>query len=163
MSWQEIKKTNLTNIDILCEFLELSIENRKKIITDSKFPLNLPLRLAKKIEKNRLDDPLFRQFVPLKDEEEQKEGFHVDPVAECEFKQGPNLLQKYAGRALLLCTKACAMHCRYCFRRHAVFQGDDLQFQKELQVIAEETSLTEVVLSGGDPLSLSNRKLRSRR
>lgn len=159
MSWQSIKKTNLTDAKILCDFLKLDLVKRKKILKNSAFPINLPLRLAKKIKKNTLDDPILRQFVPLIDEEEKKEGFHFDPLSENDYKKGPSFLQKYERRALILCTKACGMHCRYCFRRHTTFEIEDGDFQQACGLIAKDTSLTEVILSGGDPLSLSNRKL----
>jgi EF-P beta-lysylation protein EpmB len=159
MSWQAIKRTNLIDWDTLCDFLELDAQKRKKVLQRSHFPLNLPLRLARKIKKNTLEDPLLLQFVPLDKEQISVSGFRADPVEEaCCFK-APKLLQKYQGRALLLCTKACAMHCRYCFRRESPGLDGNTDFEQEIAQIAADPTLKEIILSGGDPLSLSNQKL----
>ncbi len=106
------------------------------------------------MEKGRLDDPLLRQFLPLVEEEVQNPLFVADPIADNAFRKSPKLLHKYHGRALLVCTSACAMHCRYCFRRHFDYETTDKFFQEELALIAEDSSLSEILLSGGDPLSL---------
>lgn len=126
----------------------------RSIVPKSHFPLNLPRRLAEKMEKGRLDDPLLRQFLPLVEEEVQNPLFVADPIADNAFRKSPKLLHKYHGRALLVCTSACAMHCRYCFRRHFDYETTDKFFQEELALIAEDSSLSEILLSGGDPLSL---------
>lgn len=161
MNWQAIKQTNFTDVEALSTFLELDGQQRAQLLKRSAFPLNLPKRLAQKIQKGTLDDPLLRQFVPLAQEDVQTPGFLCDPVSESSFHQGPRLLKKYAGRVLLLCTKACAMHCRYCFRRHGAADGKSHGFNEELRIIAADPAIQEVILSGGDPLSLSNSKLKA--
>src|SRR5690606_30138205 len=83
-----------------------------------KFPFLLPLRLASKIQKNTLDDPIFKQFVPTVLEERIASDFANDPVQDYVFKKAPKLLSKYRQRVLLLPSKACAMHCRFCFRQN---------------------------------------------
>lgn len=158
-NWYKIRKTNITNIDTLCDFLQLALPLRKKLLKASPFPLNLPLHIAHKIKKNTLDDPLLRQFVPLQEEDVEREGFVCDPVFETDYRLSPSLLSKYAARALLIPTQACGMHCRYCFRRHFPYAIGRDAFDKELALIAADPSLSEVILSGGDPLSLPNRRL----
>lgn len=158
-SWRSIQKENFVHLKQLLDFLELTIDQRKKISFDSNFVLNLPKRLADKIEKGTLNDPILLQFVPLKLEDETQEGFTLHPVQDDLFRSETRYLQKYKGRALLLTTSACAMHCRYCFRQNFDY-GTSVDFSKELAHIEQETSLHEVILSGGDPLSLSDQKLK---
>ena len=159
-TWLKIRRTNITCIDRLADFLQLDAPLRKQLLRKSAFPLNLPLHIAHKIEKNTLDDPLLRQFVPLAEEEIAVDGFGCDPVLESNYRLSPNLLKKYAARALLIPTQACGMHCRYCFRRHFDYTAGRISLEKEVQVIAEDSSISEVILSGGDPLSLPNNQLR---
>ena len=157
--WLKIRRTNFTDWKILSDFLELSCNKREHLLKTSHFPLNLPLHIAQKIKKKSLDDPLLRQFLPVKKEEETQEGFVFDPVSEQTFCKSPNLLSKYRSRALLIASRACAMHCRYCFRRHFPYEGGSTLFEKELELISQDSTLSEVILSGGDPLSLPNKPL----
>lgn len=157
--WKSILKTNFTQLDKLVDFLEISQENRRFLLQRSPFVLNLPLRLAQKIAKNNLDDPIFRQFVPLKEEEKTDPGFNKDPLDESAFKKEGKLLSKYPSRSLIITTSACAMHCRYCFRREYPYETERKDFQPEIETLKQDISLEEVILSGGDPLSLSNEKL----
>jgi len=107
------------------------------------------------------EDPLLRQFLPTLKEQEVSPLFLLDPVRDQEVRKAPKLLHKYYGRALLVTTGACAMHCRYCFRQHFDYATSDKMFEEELQEIANTPSLSEVLLSGGDPLSLSNANLQA--
>lgn len=93
--------------------MQLSPEQHQKILKNPQFGLNLPWRLAQKIPKGTLDDPILKQFLPTTEEAVEASGFNQDLVKDQEFRTETKLLQKYAGRALLVCTSACAMHCRY--------------------------------------------------
>src|SRR5262249_50807145 len=115
--WRQIQRNNFIHWEALADFLELTDEQRQSISRKSRFPLNLPLRLAEKIAKQTLDDPLLKQFLPHVDENQLHPDFKSDPVQDVSFRTAPKLLKKYEGRALLLCTGACAMHCRFCFRQ----------------------------------------------
>lgn len=157
-TWRDILRQNFTRLDLLADFLKLSSEQRKQLINRSDFPLNLPLRLAKKIQPGTLEDPILKQFVPTLHENEIHPDFVLDPVCDQTFRQSPKLLKKYQGRALLVCTSACAMHCRYCFRQNFDYEKEKL-FTEELDNLAKDISIQEVILSGGDPLSLSNERL----
>lgn len=157
MTWRQIQKTNFRSLKSLVEFLDLKLED---LGTSPRFPLNLPRRLANKIRKGDVTDPLLRQFVPLPEEGEEKLGFSSDPVEEASFCKSPKLLQKYQGRALILTTSACAMHCRFCFRQNFDYAQKGV-LDKELDLIRESPSIHEVILSGGDPLSLGNQDLRT--
>lgn len=157
MSWRTIQRKNFRKLSDLLSFLELS--DLSHLFTgSSSFPLNVPFRLAQKMQKKELHDPILRQFVPLEAEKIQTEGYKEHPMEEQRFRLCSRLLQKYQRRALLLTTSACAMHCRYCFRKNYPYETAP-QFTKELQILKKDPSLLEVILSGGDPLSLSNNSL----
>src|SRR5262249_29697776 len=105
---------------------------------------------------------LLLQVLPLGAEDELVPGFVSDPVGDDEARRAPGLLQKYEGRALLITTGACAVHCRYCFRRHYPYgeaprRLDD--WEPALEAVAADATLREVILSGGDPLMLTDARL----
>ncbi len=154
--WRQLQRQNYKDYHSLANFLELDEDIRKEILPQSNFILNLPKRLAEKIVKNTIDDPIFKQFVPLKKEQNDNQNFISDPVNDAQFRKSTRLLHKYNGRALLLTSSSCAMHCRYCFRKNMDYGTNSHFFDKELKIIKADTSLTEIILSGGDPLSLSN-------
>ncbi|MCP5492394.1 MAG: KamA family radical SAM protein [Chlamydiales bacterium] len=154
--WRQIQRSNITRHDQLIEFLK--IEKSAALINPS-FPLNIPLRLAQKMPKGTLDDPLIRQFIPLIEETHITPGFTPDPVGDRACQRTPKLLHKYNGRALLVTTSACAMHCRYCFRQQYPYETQIKDYIQELDIIARDDTISEVILSGGDPLSLSDHKL----
>ncbi len=126
------------------------------------FRLLVPRGFAALMEPGNPDDPLLRQVLPLPVEDEFHPGFSVDPVGDSRAALAPGLLQKYRGRALLVSTPACAVHCRYCFRRqypyaHAALSADG--GTAALAAIAANPTITEVILSGGDPLMLDDEPL----
>lgn len=132
-------------------------------VAEAKFGVRVPPEFLSAIVPGRLDDPLLRQILPLPDEEHDALGFTVDPVGDLGAMLRPGLLHKYHGRVLLIATGGCTIHCRYCFRRHFPYQeahasGED--FAQALDYIAGDVSIREVILSGGDPLVLSDRRLR---
>lgn len=157
--WRRILRSNFTNWRELSTFLELNEQQQSEIAIRPDFPLNLPLRLAQKIAKGTLDDPILRQFLPTHAEAKVMPGFAADPVGDEHCQKTSKLLQKYTGRVLLVCTSACAMHCRYCFRQNFDYDVDQKGFAKELEQIGEDPTIREVILSGGDPLSLSDTML----
>ncbi len=158
-SWQEVLRKNFTTIHALIRFLELSENDVAQLDLSSPFIVNIPLRLAEKIEKRNIHDPLFRQFVPLKEETIPHTGYSKDPVNDHSFQKEAKLLQKYYGRSLIITTSACAMHCRYCFRKNFPYETQEKGFEKELTLLRNDPSITEVILSGGDPLSLPDKTL----
>lgn len=128
------------------------------------FPLRVPQSYINKMRFGDMNDPLLRQVFPLIDEGLYVENFVNDPVGDSLATTAPGLLQKYHGRALLVTTGACAIHCRYCFRRHFPY-GDSnplaSQWLQTLITLRDDTSINEVILSGGDPLILNDSKLTS--
>lgn len=159
MLWRQIQRSNITSYSELIDYLELDENKQQFLLERPSFILNLPRRLAAKIQKNTLDDPILKQFVPLIDEKKITLGFVSDPVGDTLAQCSPQLLKKYKGRALLITTSACAMHCRYCFRKNYPYENSDKDLGKELKIIELDESIQEIILSGGDPLSLSNQTL----
>jgi EF-P beta-lysylation protein EpmB len=128
------------------------------------FPLRVPRSFVARMRPGDLADPLLRQVLPLAAELAHEAEYVADPVGERGALRARALLQKYRGRALLVTTSTCAVHCRYCFRRefpYAEQSGDAPRWSEALAAIRADTSLEEIILSGGDPLSLSNARLES--
>lgn len=126
------------------------------------FPLFVPREWARKIRYNDPLDPLLRQVLITEAEYLEVPGFEKDPVGDLASQTNPGLLHKYHGRALLITTGACAIHCRYCFRRHFPYQDAPKSIEAwnpSLQALREDDSIQEVLLSGGDPLTLVDSRL----
>ncbi len=126
------------------------------------FPLRVPQSYVNKMRAGDPNDPLLRQVFPLIAESYCAPNFVTDPVGDSDAIQSPGVLQKYHGRALLITTGACAIHCRYCFRRHFPYSDSHplaRQWPQTLRLLQEKTDINEVILSGGDPLVLSDDKL----
>jgi len=126
------------------------------------FPLLVPESYLRRMSPGEVDDPLLRQVLPLGEESIEAPGFVADPVGDSAAHRAPGLLHKYAGRALLITTGSCAVHCRYCFRREYPYQQEPRRLDDwvpALQEIAGDESLHEIILSGGDPLMLTDARL----
>ena len=126
------------------------------------FPLRVPLSFAACMQKGNPHDPLLRQVLPIKDELFAYPGFSNDPVGDLPSATQTGVLHKYHGRVLFINTGSCAINCRYCFRRN--FPYSELQLGKQnenagIQYIQENPDISEVILSGGDPLLLSDARL----
>ena len=126
---------------------------------DHGFPVFVPLEFAARMKPGDPNDPLLRQVLPVPEEAESPEGFSSDPVGDLHAAVAPGLLHKYHGRALAITTGACGIHCRYCFRREFPYsdnssRGDHLDLA--LKYLRENDSVEEVLLSGGDPLTLTD-------
>lgn len=158
--WRAIQRHNFTDWKQLCDFLELDSAYHNEVLDATHFPLNLPTRIAKKITKNCWKDPILRQFLPTQRETLSHPLFTLDPVKDQQYRTTSKLLHKYQGRALLVCTSACAMNCRFCFRQNFDYDKHVKGFEDEIRAIQQDPSLKEILLSGGDPLSLSNNALR---
>lgn len=120
------------------------------------FPVRVPEAFIARMSPGNADDPLLRQVLPLLDERVTTPGYGLDPLAESNATLSPGLLQKYNGRALAITTGACAVHCRYCFRRHFPYGDSGALSSKHLAELANRSDVQELILSGGDPLSLQD-------
>ena len=126
------------------------------------FPLFAPLEYIRRMQPGDPGDPLLRQVLPVARELDDVPGYLADPVDDTAATRRPGLLQKYPGRVLIVATPTCAVHCRYCFRRHFDYDTtprtmDD--WQPALDQISGDPTIQEVVLSGGDPLTLPDARL----
>jgi len=128
------------------------------------FRLRVPRGYVARMRPGDAADPLLRQVLPVEGELQDVAGYVTDPLGEHAAMRAPGLLQKYRGRALLVTTSACAVHCRYCFRREFPYSeqtSEAPRWSAALAEIARDSTLEEVILSGGDPLSLSDARLKS--
>jgi EF-P beta-lysylation protein EpmB len=126
------------------------------------FPLRVPRGFVARMRHGDPADPLLRQVLPVLEEDRLVPGFSLDAVGDGAARRGGGPIHKYRGRALLVATGSCAVHCRYCFRRHYPYADDSAAaagWQEAVALVAADPSLHEVILSGGDPLSLANHKL----
>lgn len=161
--WQEALAAAIRDPAELCSLLGLdSAQVGLSAAAARDFPLLVPRGYAARMRHGDPLDPLLRQVLPIRAERAATPGFSSDPVGDAAAQRAPGLLHKYAGRALLVTTGACAIHCRYCFRRH--FAYDELPtageaWEPALAEIAADGSLEEVILSGGDPLTVSDVRL----
>jgi EF-P beta-lysylation protein EpmB len=158
--WQQEFKAAIRDPSQLCRLLELPAEFATAAVgAANQFPLFAPRPFLAQIERGNPHDPLLRQILPLEAELSSPPGFSVDPVGDLAARRAPSLLHKYQGRALLITTGACAVHCRYCFRRHYPYSDGQsprsaAAWQPAMDAIAADASLREIILSGGDPLVL---------
>ena len=128
----------------------------------AQFPLRVPRAFVGRMRHGDAHDPLLRQVLPLDDEDRIVPGFALDAVGDAAARAGTGVIRKYRGRALLVATGSCAVHCRYCFRRHFPYADETAAsggWRDAVAVIAADPSIEEVILSGGDPLSLATTKL----
>ncbi|PNS09799.1 EF-P beta-lysylation protein EpmB [Solilutibacter silvestris] len=128
----------------------------------AQFPLRVPRGFVARMRHGDPGDPLLRQVLPLDDEDQVVPGFTLDAVGDGAARAGSGVIRKYRGRALLIATGSCAINCRYCFRRHFPYAEDTAargQWAEAVEIIAADASIDEVILSGGDPLSLADGKL----
>jgi len=121
--------------------------------------LRVPLPFVQRMTKGDIDDPLLKQVLPLGAEMLSTPGFSSDPLGEEDANPIPGVVHKYHGRALLIISPACAIHCRYCFRRHFPYEDNTLgrkEWQTALDYLASDESISEVIYSGGDPLAAND-------
>lgn len=132
------------------------------VVAAPEFPLSVPPHYLSLIAPGDPRDPLLLQVLACGEEALPQPGRLTDPLAEADYRAAPGLLRKYRSRALLIASGACAIHCRYCFRRHYDYGDTMLTRAREaeaLAAIAADPAIDEVILSGGDPLSLTDARL----
>ncbi len=162
-SWQKLLAQAISDpiellamLDLAPDALPLGQAARRQ------FALRVPRGYVARMRKGDPDDPLLRQVFPLSDEESLAAGFNTDPVGDLAAMPAPGVLHKYEGRVLLVTTGACAIHCRYCFRRHFPYSDANPAangWDAALNYIAADPTVSEILLSGGDPLILTDQRL----
>ncbi len=161
LGWQQELREAIRSLDELARALGLppdALADGRGALT---FPLLVPRSFAGRMRHGDPNDPLLRQVLPAPAETVETPGFGPDPLAESGFTRS-GVIRKYASRALLVTTAACPVHCRYCFRREFPYSAQSASaddWQPALAALKEDASIREAILSGGDPLSLSDSKL----
>jgi EF-P beta-lysylation protein EpmB len=161
--WHRALAEAIRDPDELIQRLALPEEFREPARQAARlFPLLAPHSYIDRMRPGDPHDPLLRQVLPLGIEAEPQAGFLSDPVGDDAARIAPGLLRKYQGRALFISTGACAVHCRYCFRRHYPYGAEPKRlddWEPAFAAVAADPSLHEIILSGGDPLMLADARL----
>lgn len=165
LDWQEQLADSFTSISALCQYLQLRADELPvSPEAEQRFPLRVPQFFADLMEKGNPNDPLLRQILPVAQEAHDYPGFSNDPVGDLDAACAPGVLHKYFGRALFIAGGGCAINCRYCFRRNFPYSDHQLSRQTEssaIDYLQAHPEISEIILSGGDPLLLNDRRLTS--
>jgi EF-P beta-lysylation protein EpmB len=159
--WQRELAAAVRDPQALLRLLDLPDGNTSSKAAQQ-FRLLAPHSYIARMKKGDWHDPLLRQVLPLDDELQVVEGFNHDPVGDQHSVVADGVLHKYHGRVLLVTTGACAVHCRYCFRRHFPYSESNpvkAEWEGALAYIRANPDVREVILSGGDPLTLADERL----
>lgn len=162
-TWQRELADAVSDPAELLRLLDLSADDLPDTqLLGNDFKLRVPRYFVNLMQRANPADPLLLQVLPRVHESVTIDGYLTDPVGDLDAREHDGLLQKYQGRALLITTGACAVHCRYCFRRHFPYaeHTSRLQWQAAIDHLAGRPDVSELILSGGDPLSLSDARLR---
>jgi len=163
-AWQSLLADTVKSANELLELLGIDPGQLENQPLTNDFPLRVPRSFVRRMVKGDVHDPLLRQVLPAAAEAHQTDGYLFDPLDEQHTMPCPGLLHKYKGRALLTITGACAIHCRYCFRRHFPYSEANPStdhWDRTVTYLAQHPDITELILSGGDPLTLTDKRLRS--
>ncbi|HAJ91849.1 MAG TPA: EF-P beta-lysylation protein EpmB [Gammaproteobacteria bacterium] len=162
--WQTLLAQAVKSTDELLTLLQIDPAQLKTRPLTDNFPLRVPHGFVQRMNKGDSRDPLLLQVLPVQQETVATDGWLCDPLEELDAMPVPGLLHKYRGRALLTVTGACAIHCRYCFRRHFPYADANPtsdHWQPSIKYIEQHPDITELILSGGDPLTLTDARLQS--
>lgn len=162
--WQQLWRDAVTDPYELLRLLGLEHRSAELLApADTGFALRVPRGFVARMRHGDCHDPLLRQVLPGAAELDVVPDFGIDAVGDMPARAAHGVLHKYAGRALLIATGSCAVHCRYCFRRHFPYANETAaagRWRVALEHLAGDPSIAEVILSGGDPLSLATTRLR---
>ena len=162
-SWQEALSNIISKPEELLNLLELDHSSLCDTLkADKQFALKVPRAFVEKMEKGNPKDPLLLQVLPLGRELDEVRGYSIDPLGEYRCMPCNGVIHKYRGRLLLIASGSCAINCRFCFRRHFSYENNQLSgdtWDRALGYIASDSSINEVILSGGDPLAANDTRL----
>lgn len=161
-SWQQQARSSFKDTASLLDYLQIPAHQQNDVLEQSNFPIKVTKHYASLIAKGTVTDPLLLQVLSQKAEQRLVPGYHHNPVGDQEATASQGLLHKYHSRALLIATGTCPIHCRYCFRREFDYQENALSsdaIENIQNYLAQHDEIEELILSGGDPLMLSNGKL----
>ena len=163
LSWQKELANAVREPAILAAHLKLNLASLPFTLPAQQgWSLRVPHPYLQRMNKGDPNDPLLRQVLPIANELEHTPGFSNDPLGENDTNPIPGLVHKYHGRALFIVSPACAIHCRYCFRRHFPYEDNKPsreQWLSALHYLTKDTSIKEVIYSGGDPLAANDKFL----
>ena len=154
----QLSQSKMTTAELLRR-LELNSHPLASTDAEKLFELRVPPAYLEKIRKGDPNDPLLLQILPQKAEHLTVPGYTEQPLDEQNYTPVKGLLHKYTNRVLLITSAACAINCRYCFRRnfpYAEHRQSRADWQAALDYIRQTKELDEVILSGGDPLIQTN-------
>jgi len=160
--WRQLWREAVTDAHELLALLELEHLADELPAADAGFRLRVPRGFVARMRRGDRHDPLLLQVLPQLAELEAVAGFVDDAVGDLDARAASGVLHKYEGRALLIASGTCAINCRYCFRRHFPYSEElaaAQQWREALAYLHREESISELILSGGDPLALSTGKL----
>lgn len=154
-TWQYNSRLTLKGAEQSNDFFQTQQFN------DKNFPIKIPIEFANLINKNNPNDPLLQQVLPSNNPDIKTAGFSLEPLEDDKKSPVAGLIHKYPNRVLLIASSVCAIHCQYCFRQNFNYAAQDaLHNWKAIEdYILSQTQINEVILSGGDPLSLNDEKL----
>lgn len=162
-NWKTELAAAVTNISELATLLDLDPSAlHPSHAAQAQFPLRVPHSFIARINKGDPNDPLLLQVLPSDRELTLAPGYSSDPLGEADVNPAPGLIHKYQGRVLLIVSPTCAIHCRYCFRRHFPYADNTPgreHWQAALDYISADSSIKEVIYSGGDPLAANDQLL----
>jgi len=160
--WRQLWREAVTDAAELLGLLGLPHLARQLPPADAGFQLRVPRGFVARMRHGDARDPLLLQVLPQLAELDEVAGFVVDAVGDLAARETQGVLHKYHGRALLIASGSCAINCRYCFRRHFPY-GEEMaaagQWRQALEHLRRDDSISELILSGGDPLALATSKL----
>ncbi len=157
--WKQILSQSLTTTEDLSAFFE--IDETALIKVTDRYPMRINPYYLSLIKKK--DDPIYKQCIPDTREISDKKGMH-DPLNEEALSPVFGLTHRYPDRVLFLISSQCAMYCRFCNRKRKVGRSSMVtkkSIKEGLSYIKGHKKIRDVLLSGGDPLLLENRKLNS--
>lgn len=152
--WRDEFKNSIRSVTQLQKFLNVEV-------AQTPFPLFIPLSLAEKIKHSGPESSLWKQFVPSA-LENSDQGL-IDPIGDLVHSKPGQIIHRYHNRALFMPTNICPVLCRYCFRKNELFNEKEL-FEASLsdtqKYLSEHPEINEIIFSGGDPLILSDEKIK---
>ena len=156
-NWQQELIQGFSNAQDLLDFLEITSISG----AENTFKTRVPRAFAERMQKGDDQDPLLLQVLATHQELDFVDGYSTDPLHEAEYNPSPGIIHKYYNRLLFVLTAACAVNCRYCFRRHFPYQDNNAGkkgWRGLRQYLQSHAEVEELILSGGDPLILNNRQ-----
>lgn len=161
--WQNELRNAVTGLEELFDLLALDKNLLNGWAALEKFPLKVPRNFIARMRKGDINDPLLRQVLPTQSELTISSNYQSDPLEEKKYNPLPGLLHKYQGRVLLTLSSMCGINCRYCFRKDFAYEKNNpgsLGWEKVYDYIAADKTISEVILSGGDPLVVNDQTLK---